>query len=288
MSETNPLTLEQRIKNTYQSMPFGDRQLAEVILEYPGEIVMLSATELAEKAGVSKAAVSRFVQRLGYENFKEMSTEIRQVQISGAPIFLNRSDLKLLPSSDALRQHLEIDIENLTRTIQDTDPDLVETVSRHILSANRVWCLGFRNGAFFAGYVRRQLIQIRSNVTLLPTPGQTLGEELGTADKNDLVIIVGLRRRTRELHRVMKVLSERRVPIVYFTDHHAITSTQYATYTFSSFVRGASLFDSYVGLLSLLNFVCAKTSANSGSQGRLHLDKAESMLGDLDEIDSEN
>lgn len=281
-------SLEQRIRRTYESMSTKDRQLADIVLEFPGDVVMLSATELAEKAVVSKAAVSRFVRRLGYVDFKEVRTEIRAAQVAGEPIFFSRSDLLELQSSDALQHHLENDISNLNRTLREADAELIERVSNHIVRANRVWCMGFRNSNFFAGYIRRQLVEIRRDVTLLPTPGQTLGEDLSGAGSDDLVIIVGLRRRTRQLQKVMQVLHARKVPILYFTDRHSVTTAKFASYTFTCAVGGSSMFDSYVGLISLLNFVCTKTAAAAGSTGRENLYNANELLDDLDEIDPEN
>ena len=282
------LSLEQRIKTKHPSMADTDRRLAATILEFPGDVLMLSATELADRANVSKAAVSRFVRRLDYSDFREMKHEIRDAQMSGAPIFLNRSDLKSVSSTDALQQHLNQDIENLHRTLHSVDTKSVEELIAKILSARTVWCLGMRNSAYFSAYVRRQLVQIRNNVSLLPSPGQTLSEELSPANEQDLIIIIGLRRRTPQLHRIMEVMHKRGVPIAYFTDLRAISTLQYATWNFRCAVRGTSLFDSYVGLLSLLNFISAKTAAAAGKAGRKHLEEVETLLGDLDELFNEN
>ena len=54
----------------------SERALADHVLEYPNEVLLYSATELADRAGASKAAVSRFVKRIGYGDFREMQREI--------------------------------------------------------------------------------------------------------------------------------------------------------------------------------------------------------------------
>ena len=54
-----------RIRVHYQSLPPSERKLADLILDFPGDIAGYSATELAHLAGVSKAAATRLFQRLG-------------------------------------------------------------------------------------------------------------------------------------------------------------------------------------------------------------------------------
>ena len=45
-----------RIRVHYQGLPPSERKLADLILDFPGDIAGYSATELADLAGVSNAA----------------------------------------------------------------------------------------------------------------------------------------------------------------------------------------------------------------------------------------
>ena len=60
-----PQSLSARIRSCYEDLSPTDRRLADLMLEYPGDIASYSASELARLTNVSNAAVSRFVQRLG-------------------------------------------------------------------------------------------------------------------------------------------------------------------------------------------------------------------------------
>ena len=137
-----PRAIERLIRSKYDDMPGSERALADRVLEYPNEVLLYSATELADRAGASKAAVSRFVKRLGYGDFREMQREIRQAQMTGDPIFLSA-----VPGGGqgSLSRHLECDMASLRDTIEQIDATMIEEVSRKILSARRVVCLGFRN-----------------------------------------------------------------------------------------------------------------------------------------------
>lgn len=278
-----PRAIERLIRSIYDTMPSSERALADRVLEYPNEVLLCSATELADRAGASKAAVSRFVKRLGYGDFREMQREIRQAQMTGDPIFLSA-----VPGGGqgGLSQHLERDIASLRDTIEQIDATKVEEISRKILSARRVVCLGFRNSYVFANYLRRQLILIRPDVALIPGAGQMLMEDFGDLGPDDLLITVGLRRRSAQLARAMELFSDRGVPIAYITDRRAVRTREFATWVFACQVRGTSLFDSYVGVVSLLNFLATRTYHASGRQGRHRLSEIEDMLEALGELDS--
>lgn len=280
--------LERRIHAQYEYMPGSERPLADLILEYPGDILLHSATSLSERAGVSKAAVSRFVKRIGYGSYGEMQREVREAQDAGEPIYLNTARVTPAREGDSLRRHLDQDLMNLRQTFEGLQPEDADAVVSRVLEAKRVWVLGFRNSHFFAAYVRRQLIQSRPDVVLLPAAGQTLMEDLGTASADDLMIAIGFRRRPPQLRRVMEVVHGAGVPIAYVTDRVAVATTRYATWCFRCQVRGMSLFDSYVGVISLLNYLCTEVAAQAGDTGRAHLSRIEDLMELLGEIDTTN
>lgn len=283
-----PGSLEKRIHVRYQQMPGSERALADVILEYPGDILLHSATSLSERAQVSKAAVTRFVQRLGFKDYREMQREVREAQMAGEPIYLNTALVTPARAGDSLNRHVEQDLENLRQTWKSVEADKIDEVVKRILSARRVWVLGFRNSYFFASYVRRQLIQVRPDVTLLPVPGQVLTEDLAGMGHDDLLFAIGLRRRTPPLRRIMEIAHNRSVPVAYVTDRRAVTTPKFATWTFACQVRGISLFDSYVGVISVLNYLCTEVAAEAGRLGRRRLKQIEDLMELAGEIDPDN
>ena len=213
-----------------------------------------------------------------------MQREIRQAQMSGDPIFLSAGPDGLQGS---FSRHLDNDLACLKDTIEQIDATVIEEVSQKILSANRVVCLGFRNSYVFANYLRRQLILIRPDVALIPAPGQMLMEDFGDLGPDDLLIAFGLRRRSAQLSRTMELFRDRGVPIAYVTDRRAVRTRVFAIWAFSCQVRGMSLFDSYVGVISLLNYLATRTYHASGRAGRARLSQLEGMLEALGELDPE-
>src|SRR3954465_13839805 len=87
-ASTLPHSLSARIRSCYEDLSQTDRRLADLMLEYPGDIASYSASELARLTNVSNAAVSRFVQRLGFRNYEELRVLAREAKSWGSPLYL--------------------------------------------------------------------------------------------------------------------------------------------------------------------------------------------------------
>ncbi len=283
--DSAPRSIERRIRALYEEMPGSERALADRVLEYPGDVLLCSATELAELAGASKAAVSRFVRRLGYEGYRDMQREIRDAQSTGDPLFLTTGQIGERKAEDPLHVHLERDMRCLRETLSRLDESVVNTVIARIASARRVVCIGFRNSYFFAAYARRQILLVHPATDLVPADGQTLIEDTGNLGPEDLLLVFGFRRRPLLLRRFMELMHGRGIPIAYVTDRQSVTNTKFATWVLPCEVHGTSLFDSYVGVISLINFICTRVSVAAGAPGRRRLRQIEELgelLGELD------
>lgn len=258
----------EKIREHYDSLPSSERPLADLLLEFPGDVTLYSAGELAARVGVSNAAATRLFKRLGYADYRSARDEVRAAQASGQPIYLNNSIPTAPASGDGLERQLEQDIANLRATYNAIDKDVLAEAISAIHSARSVWCIGLRNSYFFASYLRRQLMQTRGGIHLLPQPGQILMEEIAAIGLKDVAVVIGLRRRAEITAAAMAHLSERGVPILYVTDHRADRTARLATWVLRCRTRGVSLFDSYVGVTSLLNHVATEVVAASGDAGR--------------------
>src|SRR6478736_10073993 len=77
-----------RAREALDSLHPAERRLGEFVCDFPGELASYSAQELAALAHVSKATVSRFVQRLGYDNYEEARRHARADKQTGSRLFL--------------------------------------------------------------------------------------------------------------------------------------------------------------------------------------------------------
>jgi len=279
-----PVSVESRIKASYPELPESERRIADLILEFPGEMAAYSATELAELSGGSKAAVTRLVQRIGFATYDEARRAARDAQSWGSPLYLMARETKKTGFSDRVRAHIEQDVQNIAFTLEGLRGDSFNEMVTTICQARRVFLLGYRNSHYLAGYARWQIIQGRGEVHLLPAAGETVAEEIADLSGDDLLIAIGFRRRLAQLPQAMAAAAARGARIVYITDRTAPASP-HATWTIPCAVRGMDLFDRYAAAMSLLHFLCVAIVEKLGAGARGRLQRIETLHEDLHDFD---
>jgi len=283
--------LEARIHAHYDALPPAEKRLGDLLLSFPGDIATYSAGELAEAAGTSRAAASRFFQRLGYRDFNEARQQARDAKRWGSPVYLSSGTTaggvggSGMPSQP-IADHLAQESHNLTRTLEAIRPDRLRDAVDAIARARRVHVAGFRNSHMIAGYLQRQLQIVRPDVALLPRTGQTLAEDLVDIAEDDVLIMVGMRRRVGMVTRILEIARQQGARTLLLTDPSAAEPTRHATWTLTCEVRSQSLFDSYSAAMSVINLLCTSLFHHEINRGQERLKRIETLHEELDELDA--
>ncbi len=277
-------SLEARVRASYEDLPVSERRIADLILESPGQIAAYSATELAELSGGSKAAVTRLVRRLGFSGFEEARRTARHAQTWGSPLYLLSREGLSGNFASRVNAQIDQDTRNISVTLESLQAEAFNDIVQAICDARRVFLLGYRNGYFIAGYARQQLIVVRDNVFLLPAAGETVAEEIAGLTDDDVLIVVGLRRRVDEMRRVMKVAGNAGVKALYVTDWTAKPSP-HATWTIRCAVHGQDVFDRYASAMSLMHFLCIAVVDRLAVKGRERMERIEILHEELHDFD---
>jgi DNA-binding MurR/RpiR family transcriptional regulator len=249
------VTLESRIHACYEGLPGSEARVADVLLNHPGRLALHSATELAADAGVSKAAVTRLIQRLGYDSHAAARREARLAQQWGAPLYLQPDAPPGNGRRAAYAQHVAADQQSLAHTLHGLDEAALDGSVLALARARRVVVLGFRNSAWLALYARIQLGLLRPAVDLAPLPSQTLSESLVSMGR-----------------------------IVLVTDPTGAADVPGADWTLGCHCRGAAMFDTYVAAVSVINFLAAQVAVQLGTAALQRLQDVErwhGLLGDM-------
>ena len=282
-----PQSIESRIAECYDELSEIDQRLADVILSAPGQLAMQTATELATTAQVSKATTTRFFKKLGYASYDAARAVARAAQVGGSPLYLQDRGRKNASTKldDVIRAHLQHEVENLASTYRSLDTRVLSEVVEAIAHARRVVIIGYRHSHTVATMIRRELIQVRSDVVLLPAPGDTIGEYLGDLTAKDVVIIVGLRRRVPAVGFAAVALAEAGVPILYMSDVIAGKPARLARWVIRCHTDGLMLFDSNVGMTAVVNLICSLVAERLLDRDNNHLQRVEIMHERLRELD---
>jgi DNA-binding MurR/RpiR family transcriptional regulator len=257
-----------------------ERRLADFILDFPGELAGYTATELASLAGVSNATVSRFIKRLGYASYEAARLHVRAERESGSPLFLATRAAAL---DHTFAAHYESSLDNLRRTMMRLNEAEIERIAKAVLMARRVWVIGFRSSQAFAAYFRWQLFQIKEDIHLLPSAGDTLGQYLAGIGAQDVVVLFGLRRRPTGLNRMLPLIVNSGAKVLYVTDE-SVSQAQGVTWHVRCACRSKGPLDDHGSVVAVTHLILSRAMELASPSERDRMQRIESNYAALEEL----
>jgi len=280
--------LAQRILQTYDEMPRGERRLADLLLEQPMALIEQSAARLAAQAKVSRATATRFFRRLGYPSFKNAQLAARELGVEPQPAALGERVHRLVHHQMDLSQHLQSEVQNLVRTIEQQRSDDMSRAVRLLARAEKLWVVGFGDNYPLAHFARALLIKIRPDIRMIPIGGFSVPEEFASISASDTMLVFGLARRTRALQNIVRSAGEAGARIVFVTDYGSQPPTDAEIVVLRCQTIGAALFDSPTATVSLMIYLCSSIAAHLGEGSIQRLRRIESIHSAWDDGVSRN
>ncbi|SOD27065.1 transcriptional regulator, RpiR family [Variovorax sp. YR752] len=257
-----------RVRSQLDQLSATERQLADFVLEFPGELASYAGNELAELAGVSPSTVSRFIRRIGYENYEEARRQVREEKQTGSPLFQNATEAS--KRGHLVAAHFQQSQANLASTFDRLNDRQMAGIVKAIIGAGQVLIFGSRSSHAFALYLRWQIVQVVPRVTAIPGPGETLAEHLAGLTGRDCVIVFGTRRQTRQMDILLAGASKAGAKIVYISDK-ASPDFAGATWSLQCDCRGPGLLDNHTAVMGICDLIATMVIEASGSAGRKRL-----------------
>ncbi len=264
-------------------MPVAEKRLAEFVLDFPGDIASYTASELAELAEVSNSTISRFVRRLGYAGYDDARKHIRQIRETGSPLFLS-STAKSAGKAKSVQAHLAHGQSNLLNTFSRISDELISEIARAIIDARQVLVVGYRSSHAIAAYFRWQIIQIQEHAVLVPGAGETAGEYLGTINKNDCVVVFGLRRRVPQTRALLGIAARSGARVLYVADQQAASHAD-ATWVIHCDTSAPGPLDNHVSVMALCGVLATRVMEMAGNSGRQRMGAIEQAHDAMDEME---
>ncbi|MFA5538126.1 MAG: MurR/RpiR family transcriptional regulator [Gemmobacter sp.] len=270
-----------RLRAALPDLHPAERRLAEFVCDFPGELASYNAQELAKFANVSKATVSRLVRRIGYENYEEARRHARAEQRTGSRLFM------ALAGSGGAEATLSANIEqgklNLERTFSAISQAEIDAAAQAILSARKVWVIGFRASHPFADYLRWQLTQVIDETVAIPGGGETLGEHLVGVRREDCVVVFGLRRRVARMDRILAHIRMTGARLLYVTDEGA-EPEKGADWHFRCHTMAPGPLFNHVSVMAVCHLLVMRCIELAGVEGRARLRGIEVLNDNLEEL----
>jgi len=274
MSQNSQNDVIQQIEKHYDTLSPSGKSIAHYLQKNPIAVITQSTSAIAEKTNTSKATVSRFFRQLGFDSHQQAKDAIIALREQGVPV--------VAPSKDM--HQLECEIDNLHHTFDGVSQETLKHVTELLCDAQQVTLIGFRNAYPIALHFRQQLKQIRSSVRVLPQPGQTLSEDIIDLTKNDVVVLFGFRRRTRQFRFVLENIKHCKTVLI--TDPTGQMYRKHVDHLLVSHIGSDAPFDSYAAPMSLVATLCNLTYESLGNTAADRVEAITEVYAHMDELES--
>lgn len=250
-----PLSLIERLMAMEAVAP-AEARLADYLRHGYGDVPFLSAAEIARRAGVAPATVSRFVRKLGYDDFAafklDVQHELYTVAASPAERYAARNRLPEMGS--LLPAYMHQTTQNVEATLRDLRIADLETLCADLVRAQRVFVFGQRVAFGPAWNLALTLGQLLPDVRAIEGARASLADEFSGVRRDDHVLMLGLSRIGNDVRNAVAYLGRRGVPYGVVTNLSATAAADTfpdARTTMHIRTRGITAFSDMVPLLAL-------------------------------------
>ncbi len=272
-----------RITAHADALPPAERRVAELVLADPSLAAFATVAELGRRARTSGATVVRLADRLGYDGWVGLQSEVR----AGL-------DQHLRPAAERIREPDRQDVlaatasreaENVHRTLDAVDRPAFERAVG--LLADRRRTIRVVAGSAQDGIGRLltdDLDLLRPGVVRVSGSPVAVASRLAHTRPRDVLVAIDLRRYEGWVLDAAGASSARSGLVVALTDSRLSPLARQAEVAFVVTAEGAGPFDSHVGTLALGNALVTGVAAKLRRSATDRLDRVEAAWQSFDAL----
>ena len=248
-------TLLSALENSMASFSKGQKKIAAYIMENYDKAAFMTASVLGEKVGVSESTVVRFATELGFKGYPELQKEIQQM-IKSKLTAVQRMEVSknLIGDGDVIRNVLTGDIDLIRQTIEKTSREDFREAVNAINRAKKIYILGVRSSAALASFLAFYFNLVFDSVVLVDTSSASeMFEQMFRIDKDDVCIAISFPRYSKQTVNALRFIADRGATVISITDNEESPMAQYSDHLLIAKSNMASVVDSLVAPLSLIN-----------------------------------
>ena len=244
-----------KISENMHSFSKGQKRIGNFIISHYDKAAFMTAAKLGEAVGVSESTVVRFATELGYDGYPELQHALQEM-IRNRLTTVQRIEITSdrMSNADVLTKILNMDIEKIRRTLEDTSSEEFNKVADTIVSARHIYILGVRSSASLASFLSFYFYKIFDNVRNVATSSTSeVFEQIMNIGEGDVFIALTFPRYSKRTIKAAKYAHDKGATVIAFTDSHSAPIIEYSDRILLARSDMASFADSLVAPLSLIN-----------------------------------
>ena len=269
MMESNNII--QLIKDKMGTFSRQQLKIASYLVENHKHAGFLTATKLAEAAGVSQPTVIRFTQSLGFSQYQQFVDAFRQL-FKNDLTSTERLNISLEHETDGngiLLECISREMDTLKRLIKEFPQKQLDVIVGQIVACDDIFIVGTRGTAFLAQNFAYFLGKVKKNVTPILNGGTDAFDPLVHAGKNALVIILAFPRYPRETIEIATYCHGNKMNVIGICDKIDSPLTPNVSKLFVLPITFSTLFDSYCSVLCLFSAIVTQVGRSNREESKI-------------------
>lgn len=279
-----PNNVLENIEQRMNGFSKGQKSIAEFILHHYDKAAYMTAQKLGVAAQVSESTVVRFAFELGFDGYPEFQRQLQEI-IKNKLTSVQRIEVahEQIGSGDVLGKVMNIDIEKIRRTMEETSREDFNGAVDSILQARRIYILGARSALVLARFLALYFNIIFDNVKLVDTTSSSeMFEQIMRIGEGDIMIGLSFPRYSKRSAKAMEFASKSGAKVVAITDSPTSPIAEHADFFLQARSDMASFVDSLVAPLSLLNALIVAVGLKKRADLEKMFDKLEHIYDEYD------
>ncbi|MBL8267114.1 MurR/RpiR family transcriptional regulator [Steroidobacter sp.] len=272
--------LLQQLESRMDSFTPAERRIANYILTNRKEIPFETAVSLAAKLDVSPVTVGRFCRLLGFKHLRALKEDLRLS--GGSAPWLVGDDLsrfrRRYDNADELRRGLELEMASLVEVYHMVETPEWKAVVNKIVRADLIQVSGFQTERGLAHTLTNALQYMREGVELVDLTSGYYGEVFARTAAKRCLILIDIKRYSRQSYLVAERAAEMKIPLVLITDKHCDWGRRFTPNILAVSTETGQFWQSSVPLACLINLLVISVVAQSGAAVEKRLERVSSLF----------
>lgn len=195
----------------------SERKLADYVIDAPREVLDLTMTDFAVRAGVSQPTIARFCQALGFSGFREFKIRLAQSVASDVPAPSVFRDVRPdEPAAGVVAKVLDRTIGALLQVRNSLSSDSVGTAITLLAQARRIEFYGAGGSGIAALDIQHKFFRLGVPSVAYSDP-HTYTTSAALLSAGDVVVVISNTGRTRDILDAVKSALEGGAKVIAIT-----------------------------------------------------------------------
>ncbi len=252
------------VLNAFNGLPQQQQQVADYLLDNLDEIPFLTVPTLAKRVGVSEATIVRFAQRVGYDGFSGLKTNLTTLVRDRVAAQTNIEEVFKPKGKDNLSLVVQKELANIQDLSKDIDLETFEQAANAIFEADHIFTFGFGISAHLSSLATYLLTQIGLRATTLSTRFSSPMEQMVILRETDLMLVFSFPPFSVGTIKMVEDAKQRGIRVVAVSDRLTAPISVHADYTLQVRTHNHMFTNSIGAVVTLLNALATEIAIKHG------------------------